>query len=219
MQVAHATRVHARQSLSAHHEHLATLRALRNRQRQRASDTRHIDISAEYGLRIREQHFAIEIFAVALEAFIFDHFEDDDDITARTAAHPGIPHAAQMHVLPRRDAGRNLDLDVVLAALTPFSAARLTGRGNHHPFATARGTGRDAHELAKEALLRAAHFTLPSAGRATRRLRPLLRPRAGARVAGVEQLDLHVLRDAGRDLEHRQLEIHLHISARARPLR
>ena len=83
---------------------------------------------------------------------------------------PGVADAAQRHVLARRDAGRNLHRDFVIAAHATFAATLLARRLDDAPFAVAGRARRDGDELAEERSLRASHLTDARARRARLRL-------------------------------------------------
>ena len=94
-----------------------------------AGDRRARSTSApKHELRVRDEHFGVEILAVALEARIVRDFEDHVDVAARTAARARVADAAQRHVLTRRDAGGNLHANLPVAAHASFATTLLARR-------------------------------------------------------------------------------------------
>lgn len=76
-----------------------------------AVDGRHLDLSAERGLRERHRHLHEHGVAVALEERVRLDKDRDEQIARRPAVQPGVALAAQIQRLPVVDAGRDLDLD------------------------------------------------------------------------------------------------------------
>src|SRR6185503_12373170 len=121
VQVSGAARVQPRQPATAQVEHVATLRAAGHTQIRARHDRRYGDLRTEPQLRIRDEHFGIEIFTITLEARIFRHLEDHVHVATFAAALASVAYPAKRHVLPRGNAGRDLDRE--LALLTHASIA------------------------------------------------------------------------------------------------
>src|SRR4051794_6692895 len=104
---------------------VTALRARGDRELHRLGDRRDAQVGAQRELREGDENLRVEIFAVTLEAWIVSHLEQHVHVAAPTAARSGVTHPAQRHVLPRGDAGRNLHLDVLVAAHAAFALADL----------------------------------------------------------------------------------------------
>ena len=64
-------------------EQLPALRSGRNRHATVAGDSRHAELRAEHELRVRDEHFGVEILAVALEPRVIGNLEQHVDVAAR----------------------------------------------------------------------------------------------------------------------------------------
>src|ERR1700694_3828547 len=145
VQISSRARVDPRQSPSAQIEYLPALGSTGYLQGHRPADHRHFDIGAEGELWIRDQHFGVEILAVALESWIFLHLEHHEDVSSRSTPWSDIAHGAHGHVLTRRYAGRNAHRDLLFSSNAPLAPALLARRSNDRPFAGARRAWRDAY--------------------------------------------------------------------------
>ena len=92
VQVTRAAGIDARQASPAQVELLPALRSGGNRQHHGAGDGRDGNLAAKHQLRIRHQHFRVQVFTVAVEARIFGNVEHYVHVAARTAANAGIAH-------------------------------------------------------------------------------------------------------------------------------
>src|SRR5690606_38375301 len=108
VQITSARRIHARQTASLQMEDLAALRSSGHAQRERTRNAGHLDVRTKHELRIRHEHFAVEIVTVALEAVVFGNLEHDEHVAARRTTKARVPATAHAHVLPRRNAGRDV---------------------------------------------------------------------------------------------------------------
>src|SRR5687768_270213 len=185
-------------------------------QRHTARHHRDLDIRAERELRIRHEHLAVEIFAVALETWILFHFKDDEDVASWSAARSHVTDSAHRHVLTGRDSRRYADDDLLLAASAAFTSALLARRRDDAAFAGAGGARSDTYHLAEERPLRAAYFPASTARRARRRRCAWFGATTVAAVARLEQSNCDRLFRARRNFRERHLHCELDVGSRAR---
>src|SRR5439155_5143715 len=124
-----------------------------------------IDVGTEDELRIGRQHLGVQVFAVALEAWIVGDLEHYVHVTTRPAARANVSDSAQRHVLTRRDTAGNVDGYFSIGADTAVAPALLARRADDAPFTLARGTGLDGDELSEERALGALHLARPATAR------------------------------------------------------
>ena len=105
----------------------------------------------EHELRVGDEHLAVEILAVALEARIFLDLEDDEDVAAsdRRAVRRCRHRASSCTDRSRRRRGFAPE-SVFSLRDASFAPALLARRGDDGPFARARRTRRDADDLPEE---------------------------------------------------------------------
>ena len=134
MQIANARGVYARQSASAQVKHVPALRMSRNVERYRGTYSRHLDVCAKHQLCIRDEDFAVQIFAIPLEPLVFLDLEYNEDVTASASTRPDVARAPHRHVLARRHSRRDLDHNILFLAHPAFTPALLAGRRDDGPF-------------------------------------------------------------------------------------
>ena len=194
---------------------LPALRRRRHMKQHLPADERHRHVGAKDELRIGQQGLGVQILAIALEPRIIGDLEDHMDVATLAAARARVPDAAKGHVLIRRDAGRNLYYDFLVAAQSSLTSAFLAGRFDDTSLALARRTGRDRDELPEERSLGATDLSRARTGRAHLTRRARLGAGPSAFVAGVEQLERHGLVDTGGDFLERQRETDFDVGAGA----
>jgi hypothetical protein len=122
VKVAHARRIHSRKTTSSQMKNLTTFRSRGNVKSNARRNSRNFDIGAKDQLRIRDEHFAIQVFAVALETRILFNLEYNQNVAATTAARTDVARASHGHVLTGRHTGRNMNLDLLVLSNATFSA-------------------------------------------------------------------------------------------------
>jgi hypothetical protein len=138
------------------------------------------------------------------------------NVTTRTAARASVPDAAQCHVLTRRNAGRNLNVQLPVGAQTSFATTLFAWRLHDFAFTVARWTRGHRDELPEERSLRTAHFTRAMTRAARLRFRAWLGAAAVALIAWIENLDVDFLIDARRDFSQGEWNRDLDVGAGAR---
>src|SRR5690349_3833507 len=142
----------------------STLRSRRQVEGCMTAHRRHAELRAECELRERYENFSIKILTVSLEPSVIRDLEHDVHVAAWATTRPRVADAAKRHVLPGRDACRNVDVDLALAAQSTFATTLFARRLHDTSLAVTRRTWSDSYELAEKRFLRATHFALASAG-------------------------------------------------------
>src|SRR5262245_24320885 len=197
-------------------EYVTTLRAGRDIDPNVASDTSDAELRSEHELGVGDEDFRVQVLAVALESGIVGNVEQNVDVAARTTARSSISDAAQCHVLTRRNAGRNLDVQLLVIAQTSFATTLLARRLYDLPFSVACRTRRHGDELPEERSLRTTDFARAMTRSARLRLRARLGPAAVAPIARIENLHADLLIDARRDFGQRERDRDLDVGAAPR---
>src|SRR5260221_9006325 len=92
-------------------KNLAALRARRHVKCHARCHSWDLDICTENKLRIRDEHLAVQIFAVTLETRVLFNFEYDENVAATTTAGADVAGSSHRHVLTGRNTGRNMNFD------------------------------------------------------------------------------------------------------------
>src|SRR5688572_2122573 len=127
VQIANPRRVHSRKTSATEVKYLATLGSRGNLQCHACAYRRHLNVGAEHELRVRDEHFAVQILGISLKTRIFLDLEYDEDIPPSAPARTDIPCPAHRHVLSGRNARRNLDRYTFLLAHPSLAATLATG--------------------------------------------------------------------------------------------
>src|SRR5262249_3953454 len=120
--------------------------------RHLAIERRHFDAAAECGLNHRDWHAAVNVGAFALEQLVTAHRQEDVEIACGAAARAGLALAGQANARAVLDAGRNGDLERLVAPHAALARAAAAGLVDHLACAVAGMAGALDGE---EALLRA----------------------------------------------------------------
>src|SRR6185312_1397660 len=91
-------------------------------------ERRHLDAAAERGLHHRDRHLAVDVGSLALEQLVAAHREEHVEVARRAAARAGLALAGEADARAVLDAGRDVDLERLVAphaALAGTGAARL----------------------------------------------------------------------------------------------
>jgi len=118
---------------------------------------------------------------------------------------------AHRHVVVRRHARGDIDLDLALLAYAPVAAARQAGIRHGRAGAAAAPARRHRHELAEQRALHLADLAGAAAVGTGGGAGSRLRAAAAARVARVHALQPDLLRDAFRDLLETELQADLEV--------
>src|SRR6185437_14278823 len=208
--VAALGRAHDRHALGAQPELVAALRARRDVDARRlAVERRHLDRAAERRLHHRDRHLAVHVRSLALEQRVAAHRQEDIEIARRPAAGAGLALAAEANAGAVLDAGRDVDLERLLAAHAALAGADLARLVDHLSGAVA---GRAGALDGEEALL-GADAAAAVAGRALVRFGAGLGARAVAGLAGDRARDAHRGLGAAIGLLQRDLEIEAQVLA------
>ena len=146
------------------------LRARRDLELDRTVERGYLDVCAQRGQRRRHVDRRHEVIAVAHEASVFAHADQDVEVARRPAALPGVASARDPDPLPIGDARRHVDRDLGQLDATAPALADVTRLLGDPAVAAAHIAGRGAHQLSER---RALH-------------RPQLAP-AAAPLAGLDR--------------------------------
>src|SRR6185503_3889636 len=206
VQIAVPALAQPRQPFGADPVRHARLRAGLDPQHRLAERRRHLHLGAERGLRERDPEVVDQIVAVTLEARVVLDVEHRDQVAARPVARARDALAAQRQIVMIGDAGRDVDLNRLLALHAPVAPAHVARAVHHGAFTDARRTGRHGEELPEQRLRLTPHLAAAATGAARHGLRPAARPGPRALGAAVETLDADRLRRAARDFGERQFQ-------------
>src|SRR5690349_9868202 len=120
--VAATVAVHVRDAAALQPERLARLRPGRDLHLRRALERRHVDLRAERRLREADRHVADDVRPLADEERVLADVEHDVEVARRAAARRGLTLATQLETRAAVDAGRDLDAQLVHAALRAGAA-------------------------------------------------------------------------------------------------
>src|SRR5690349_4855517 len=211
--VAGATLAQARHAATPQPQHLLRLAARRDFELVGAVQDGHVEVRAQRELRERDGQIDQEIGAVPREDDVVADTDEHVEVAGRASVDAGAALAgeAQLHAVV--DAGRNLDVQHVVAALAPLAATVMTRALVDLPFAAAARTrSGDGQEAMAHADLAAA-----LTGVAGRLLRTGLAAAPAAALAADEPRDLDLRVEPRRGVLERDLQLVLEIFAARGP--
>src|SRR6185369_2538010 len=179
VEVARIARTHALDAFAAQAERLAVLRSLGQVDLGLAAERRYLDRAAERRRGHADRDGAVQVVAVTLEDLVLLDADLDVEIAVRAAVRPRLAVAARADPHAFVDAGRDLDLERLVALEAALAVARLARLGDDLAAAVARR----AHLLDAEEALAHLHRSRAVAGGAVDRARSRLRAAALARLA------------------------------------
>src|SRR6478736_3391346 len=130
VQVAGVARAHALDALAAQAEGLAVLGAFGQFDLGLAAERRHLDRSAEGGVRHADRDGAVKVVAVALEDVVRLHPDLDVEIAVRSAVRAGLAVAARADPHAFVDSRRDLDFERLVLLDAALAMAARAGLGD-----------------------------------------------------------------------------------------
>src|SRR5882757_9751543 len=141
VQVARVTRAHPLDPLAAQAERLAVLRALRDLDADLLGQGNYLQFASERCGRHRDGHLTVQVVAVALEHLVLLDPDFHVQVARRPAIRARLALARQADPLSLVDAGRNADLEHLVALDAPVAVAGQARFRDHAPAAVAGRAG------------------------------------------------------------------------------